>query len=145
MNRNIIISIITILFISLFLYTGLSKLWDYTIFKQQLNQLPFPKVLTSPQLFLIPLMELVTVTLLIIPAVKLAGLYSSLILMILFTAYLIYISIFGVYISCACGGAIDRLPLGAHIIFNTVLILIAFIGIKTQYQKRNVENKKQPD
>lgn len=129
MSKKIVINSIVILFIALFLYTGISKLVSYTEFNQQLRQSPLLKPFAGWVAWMSPVAEILVVIMLVISKWRLMGLYGSFILMVLFTGYLIAVSTFSFYIPCSCGGVLEQMPLDMHIIFNTGFALLAFTPI----------------
>ncbi|OQP65372.1 hypothetical protein A3860_17040 [Niastella vici] len=128
---------ITILFVILFLYTGISKLMDYTVFKEQIATSPILAPVSRWIAAALPWMEFAIVILLAIPKWRLKGLYASFIIMILFTGYIISMLTFNKDIPCSCGGVIELLSWNQHIIFNTVFILLAAIAIAIEKRINN--------
>ena len=135
MKKTIVVEIITVLYIILFLYTGLSKLMDYSIFREQLEESPLLSSISSPIALGLPIAELAATLLLTIPRWRLKGLYASLVLMILFTSYVIGILIFDEHLPCSCGGIIGELSWPQHIVFNSSFIGLAVIAIV--FEKKN--------
>jgi uncharacterized membrane protein YphA (DoxX/SURF4 family) len=129
MKRATIVEIIALLFAILFLYTGISKLLEYTVFKEQIAASPVLAPVAKWIAAGLPLAELLVAVLLFIPRWRLKGLYTSFILMILFTGYIIAILNFSKYIPCSCGGVLAQLSWSQHIVFNSVFIILAIVGI----------------
>jgi hypothetical protein len=50
-------------------------------------------------------------------------------LMVSFTIYIIATLTFSKHIPCSCGGIIAQLSWKQHILFNTVFIILGFLGI----------------
>lgn len=121
-KRTTIIEIVTVLNIILFLYTGIAKIMDYSIFKEQLADSPILGFAAKPVAILLPVVEFIVVILLTIPRWRLKGLYSSLALMIAFTAYIIAMFMVAPEMPCSCGGIIAELSWTEHIVFNSVFI-----------------------
>jgi uncharacterized membrane protein YphA (DoxX/SURF4 family) len=129
LSKSTLVEIIALLFIMLFLYTGLSKLMDYAVFKEQLADSPILKPIASFIAWSLPLTEFVVSLVLIIPRWRLKGLYASLLLMIAFTGYVGAIMTFNKELPCSCGGIISLLSWKDHLIFNSLFILLAFAGV----------------
>jgi uncharacterized membrane protein YphA (DoxX/SURF4 family) len=129
MKKNILVEIISLLFIILFLYTGISKLMDYTVFKEQIATSPLLAPISGWIAILLPAIEIILSVILFIPRWRLKGLYASLVLMILFTGYIIAILTFNEHIPCSCGGVIELLSWKGHIAFNSAFIGLALAGI----------------
>ena len=123
-KRTTIIHITTLLNIILFLYTGIAKVMDYNIFKEQLAVSPILSWVATPVAVLLPVVEFAIVLMLVIPRWHLKGLYASLGIMTLFTVYIIAMFIFAPEMPCSCGGIIELLSWQGHLIFNSVFILL---------------------
>jgi hypothetical protein len=123
-KRTTIIEIITVLNIILFLYTGIAKIMDYSVFKEQLADSPILSWAATPVAVLLPVVEFAIVLMLVIPRWRLKGLYASFIIMTLFTAYIIAMFIVAPEMPCSCGGIIAELSWQQHIIFNSAFILL---------------------
>ncbi|MCS3800142.1 putative membrane protein YphA (DoxX/SURF4 family) [Chitinophagaceae bacterium OAS944] len=120
----------------LFLYTGISKLMDYAVFKEQIAESPILKPIAPFIAWALPLAEFIVCATLIIPRWRLKGLYASLFLMIAFTIYIGAIMLFAKELPCSCGGIISLLSWRDHLIFNSVFILLAFAGVRLEKQLR---------
>jgi uncharacterized membrane protein YphA (DoxX/SURF4 family) len=136
LSKSTLVEIIGFLFIILFLYTGVSKLMEYSVFKQQIAESPILQPFASFIAWSLPLTEFLVSILLIIPRWRLKGLYASLFLMIAFTIYIGAIMIFNKELPCSCGGIISLLSWGEHLVFNSVFILLAFAGVRLEKQIR---------
>jgi hypothetical protein len=123
-KRTTIIETVTILNIILFLYTGIAKIMDYSLFKEQLADSPILGFAAKFIAILLPVTEFILVILLTIPRWRLKGLYSSLVLMIAFTTYIIAMFIVAPEMPCSCGGIIQELSWEQHILFNSAFILL---------------------
>ena len=129
MKRAALIEIIAMLFMILFLYTGISKIMDYTLFKEQIADSPLLEPVAPWIAWVLPKMEIVVAILLFIPSLRLKALYTSLVLMILFLFYVLYIFLFNAHLPCSCGGVLQQLSWKGHIIFNCIFIALAVIAI----------------
>lgn len=136
LKKETIVEIIAFLFVILFLYTGISKLMEYSVFKEQIAESPVLKPFASFIAWSLPLLEFVVSLLLIIPRWRLKGLYASLVLMILFTLYIIGVMTFFKDLPCSCGGIISLLSWPAHLVFNSAFIILAFIGVSLEKKIR---------
>lgn len=129
MKKALIVEIIALLFVVLFLYTGINKLLDYRLFKEQLLDNPMLKPVAGIVVWSLPLTEFVVSLMLFIPTWRTKGLYVSLILMSLFTIYILILLGFSSHIPCSCGGALENLTWNQHILFNLAWIALAFTAI----------------
>jgi len=130
-NRGVLMTadVISGMVLLLFLYTSLSKLADYETFKNVLTASPLLKPFAGLIAWLLPVLELLIVVLLFIPTYRLKGLSASLILICLFTIYLIYMIVFTPHLPCNCGGVIKLLTWPQHIFFNLFFIILSLVGI----------------
>jgi uncharacterized membrane protein YphA (DoxX/SURF4 family) len=147
LTKSTIVEIISVLFIILFLYTGISKLMEYGVFKEQIADSPILQPIAPVIAWGLPLTEFLVTILLIIPRWRLKGLYASLILMIAFTLYIGAIMTFNKELPCSCGGIISELSWQGHLIFNSLFIGLAFAGVVLEKrirrsQKTDWNNKK---
>jgi hypothetical protein len=131
-KRTTIIEIITILNIILFLYTGIAKIMDYSVFKEQLAMSPILSWAATPVAVLLPVVEFLIVLMLVVPRWRLKGLYSSFIIMTAFTVYIIAMFIVAPEMPCSCGGIIELLSWKGHLVFNGVFVLLNAIAIRLQ-------------
>jgi len=129
MKKATILEGIVILYIILFLYTGISKLIDYSVFTEQIATSPLLAPVSKGIALSLPWIEFLLVILLIIPKWRLKGLYSSLGLMIAFTIYILGILLLNKELPCSCGGVISELSWTQHIVFNGAFIAMGIIGI----------------
>lgn len=138
-KRTTIIEIITVLNIILFLYTGISKIQDYTLVKEQLSESPIMAPFAKIIAILLPVVELAVVALLVFPRWRLKGLLTTLVLMIVFTGYIVVLISTSDELPCSCGGIIEELSWQQHLIFNGVFIALDMVAIKL-LKKEKKEN-----
>jgi len=129
MIRSHFVNTISISLTILFLYTGISKVIDYDIEKQQLLLSPVLRPVASWIALLLPLIEVIVAVLLFLPKWRRLGLYSALLLLSIFSGYIITIFSFNQKIPCSCGGIIDFLSWKTHLILNFFLIAALIIAI----------------
>lgn len=139
MKKAALIVLIIMLYATLFLYTGICKIMDYSIIKEQLAMSPVLAPVSKLIAAGLPWIEFLVVLLLVIPRWRLKGFYASLALMTAFTIYIIGMLIFDKHLPCSCGGVIEKLSWKGHIVFNSVFIVLSIIGIilEKQVQKAN--------
>lgn len=133
-TKEIIVDCICYAFIILFVYTASSKLQDYAVFQRGLSHSVLLKPYSATLAWLIPAVEILISMLLIIPKTRRYGLISSLLIMIAFTSYLIYMISYGGPKTCGCGGVIQSLTWVQHIWFNIAFIFLA--GIALMFSRR---------
>lgn len=128
-KKEIIVEIISGLFIILFLYTSISKLSNVFAFKSVLSKSPLIGSFSSILAWAIPFLEIIISVLLIMPRMRKIGLISASLLMILFTTYLAYMIMFTPDLPCSCGGVITYLSWKQHVLFNLFFLVIGITGI----------------
>jgi uncharacterized membrane protein YphA (DoxX/SURF4 family) len=138
MKRTTIIETIVFLYVILFLYTGISKLFDYSVLKESIADSPILAPIATPIAWVLPWVEFAITILLIIPRWRLKGLYASFILMILFTGYVIALLLFDEKLPCSCGGILQELSWPQHLIFNGIFVLLALWAIVLQRREKKV-------
>jgi uncharacterized membrane protein YphA (DoxX/SURF4 family) len=143
MKRSTIVEAIALLFIILFLYTGISKLMEYDIAVEQIVLTPRLAPAAKTIVIILPVIEILTAIALFIPQTRKYGLWASLALMILFTGYVTYIINYNDQLPCTCGGVLEQLSWPQHLILNTVFIILAIIGILLLRKIRNGHFDKQ--
>lgn len=129
--KQVVETLVTILLISLFGYTGFSKIASVDLFIVQLKQSPIiPAPLIPFMAYSIPALEIVVCFLMLLDGFKTLAFNISLHLLILFTSYLIVLVLFfdSSEIPCACGGVIGNISYLSHIFLNIFFILISTIG-----------------
>ena len=122
---------ISIVLIFLFAYTAGSKLIDSKGFIAVLSQVPLIGRGAGVVAILLPLAELLIALLLIFERTRLLGLWASLVLLVLFTVYLGYMVLFVAHLPCSCGGVVSRMSWRQHVVFNSGLIVLTMIGIRS--------------
>lgn len=140
-KKEIIIEIISILLVFLFVYAAVSKLLDYEKFRVQVGQSPLLTAFGGWIAWMIPTIEILISVMLVIPRFRLAALYASFNLLIMFTAYIVAILNFSDYVPCSCGGILEKLGWTEHLIFNIGFVLLAFAGILLCHLKKGKESK----
>ncbi|MBO9584412.1 MAG: hypothetical protein J7574_09665 [Flavobacterium sp.] len=128
-SKNIIADIICLLYILLFVYAAISKLLDFENFRIQLGQSPLLSAFAGYIAWMVPILELFIVLLIVSKRWKIMGLFGALCLMVMFTAYIFIILNYSPFVPCSCGGILQKMGWGEHLIFNCVFIMLAAAGI----------------
>jgi len=129
MKKTILIEVITYFFILLFLYTGVAKLSEVHLFREQMLSSPFLGPLAGVFAWALPIGEILLAVALFIPALKLKALYGTLVLMSFFTLYVIIVYFVDNRLSCSCGGIIEQLTPKQHILFNSACVALSTLAI----------------
>lgn len=139
-HRGILIEVISLVFIILFVYTGLTKLMEGNMFYNTIRNSPVlgGETLASFGSWLIPFIELAIAFLIAWRGTRLIGLYGALTLMILFTGYTAAILFLAPYVPCSCGGMISLLSWEQHLVFNIAFLGLAVLGIVLFQRERNM-------
>ena len=133
MAYRITVPLLTLLWV----YAAVSKLIEFRHFeKEMLNQV-FPVWMAHALIFILPAAELFAAILLIQERTLKLGLFLSEFLLIVFTGYvmLVYLHLFS-RIPCSCGGILQHLKWGPHLVFNIIYLLITTSAILTLSQER---------
>lgn len=141
------------LLIFLFAYTAISKLnlfsysipfsWekfkliDTTSFRDAMFKSPVLRPYVNELAYLIPLGEIAICLLLVFTRKKKAGYYLSLLALVLFTVYIIFILLaYTNNLPCVCGGVISMMSWKQHLFFNIFFILITIRAIYLTHKQQ---------
>ncbi len=130
MKPGLLVEIISAILILLFVYTALSKLLGLDQFRDVLWQAPMIGRGAGIVARAVPLTELLIALLLFFPITRVWGLYGSLGLLLVFTAYLVYMLFSMTDLPCQCGGVISNLSWTQHVFFNLFFIGLTWLGIR---------------
>lgn len=145
MLKRTIPSIVALLLVVLFLYTGISKLMDYTVFKEQIAESPILAPVAPFIAWSLPLVEFAVAVALFIPAWRLWGLYASFVLMLLFTGYIAAILSFSEELPCSCGGILQEMSWQQHLVFNITFTILAIVSAILEKKRRKAKNTNNND
>ncbi|WP_418502090.1 MauE/DoxX family redox-associated membrane protein [Flagellimonas sp.] len=120
---------IRLAFILLFVYTATNKLMYLSVFQERLERFPFIAPFNGIISVFIPFIELVIAGLFLFPKYILPALYSSFILLMVFTVYIASVMKFSGSIPCSCGGVLSYMGWTDHILFNAGFMSLAGLGM----------------
>jgi hypothetical protein len=129
LKTNFILNLIVAAFIFLFTYTAISKIVSHELFRNTLDRSPLIGNYATLLSIALPVTELVVAGLLFFRRLTLAGLYSSFLLMSVFTLYLTYMILFDEELPCSCGGVLQQMSWQQHLWFDIFLTGLAGWGI----------------
>jgi thiol-disulfide isomerase/thioredoxin len=129
MKPTILNSSIAHFFMLLFVYTAVAKIFNLTTNGVELGSLPSMGSLATITTVAVPILELTIVVMLFFPAWRQKGLWASLILLALFTLYILRSWLIGDQLSCGCGGILEDLSQRQHLLLNSACMALACIGI----------------
>lgn len=139
-RRQLVLELIACLLIMLFLYASISKFLDFDRHVHDMYNQPLPHFMRPFLVWGVPFLEIAISIALIFERSRLAGFYSSLVLMGLFTLYTSTVLLhFFRYVPCSCGGVIRKLSWSQHMVFNLFFVGLALTGIILQ-RKRSKSN-----
>lgn len=138
--QNVLLELISLLYILLFVYAAVSKLLDFENFQVQLGQSPLLSAFAGWFSWGIPALELIIALLLILRRFLLVALLAAYSLMVLFTSYIYILLHYSSFIPCSCGGVIQKLSWSQHIIFNVCFIVLAGIAVVLLPDSRTLNN-----
>jgi hypothetical protein len=113
----------------LFIYTGIDKIVDHSLFVEQLSLSPLISIAAWPISLLLPALELSIVALLISKRYRLIGLFATIILMSVFTIYVTTLFIINVELPCSCGGIFSYLSWNQHLLVNGALVILNILSL----------------
>jgi uncharacterized membrane protein YphA (DoxX/SURF4 family) len=140
MSRIRVVNIIIASLILLFIYAATSKLLDFEKFRAELSKSPLLAFNVILFAVVVPTIEIGLSIMLVIERFKLLALYGSFTLMALFTGYIIAIMNFAEYIPCSCGGILQNMSWGQHLVFNIGFVLISATGVLIYKSNRVRQN-----
>lgn len=129
MRKLIVVETIAGLLVLLFVYAAISKLLDFEQFRMQLAQSPLLYNAPNTIAWLVPGTEMVIAMALFSRRWRLAGLYASFTLMVIFSGYIIAITRYSEYIPCSCGGVLSKMSWNQHLVFNIGFVILAGLAI----------------
>lgn len=136
-TKEIIVDIISYLFIFLFIYTAYSKGTDHATFTNSLSRYTIMENYADQIAWLVIAAEVFVSGLLLFPKTRKPGFIASLTLMLTFTAALLILVFTMNTQFCSCGGVLNSMGANEHIWFNASFIALAIIGIKLSKKSMN--------
>lgn len=118
-----------VLLMIMWTYAALSKLFVYEETRVNWMAHQLIKDYTWLLAWLVPSIELVIVLLLLFPRTVVKGFYASLVLLSVFTVYIIYMFVFYPHTPCSCGGIISALNWKEHVVFNVAFMVVSLAGV----------------
>lgn len=129
LRRDLVVEIISIMFILLFMYAAVSKLLDYEQFRVQITQSPMLNAFADWIAWAVPSVEILVSLMLMVPRLRLFALFAAFSLMVMFTTYIFLLLNFSDYVPCSCGGVLEELGWTEHLVFNLGFIILSLLGI----------------
>ncbi|SEN01529.1 Methylamine utilisation protein MauE [Mucilaginibacter gossypiicola] len=142
MRRTDIPDLISFLLILMFSYAAFSKLIAFNNYKIEMHRQPVPKWSVDYLIVLIPASELVTIAAMLFRKTRMIGFFSAAFLMLVFTVYVV-LAMTGAFgkVPCACGGIINNLSWGQHLVFNLIFLSLSVYGVIINEKERRFIGK----
>jgi hypothetical protein len=141
LKKSTLIETIAILYMSMFLYTAISKWTDYTMTREQMALMPLMTPIAHIVVWFLPATEIAITLLIFFHQTRKRGLYAATTLMILFTIYIIYMMLIYPHLPCSCGGFLTELSWPGHLVFNGVFIILGLLAIWMHKQINSLDNQ----
>lgn len=140
LDRDRLIIGIKLVCMFLFLYTAYAKLVDHDRFLKGLSKVHIISGFAMYISWFVPISEILTFVLLLIPKTAKWGFAAFIGLMILFTGYIFFAVVFEKTLPCHCGGVIEKLSWTQHLWFNLIFMGLAALAIWLLASKNKFNN-----
>ncbi|UMQ43077.1 hypothetical protein MKS83_05145 [Chryseobacterium sp. Y16C] len=134
--KNIISELIIFILILVWAYTFASKIFDFDTFNRQIKGAYLLSAVGAVLPYILQAVHLGIVILLLKKNWRRLGLLTSLSVLILYTAYLIYILKFAPSIPCSCIAVFKGMNWNDQLYFNFIALAINIIGLITFFSLR---------
>lgn len=129
-GKQVYHEIITTLFVFFFSYNVLTQLKDFKKFSLAMEHSPLIRSYSAGLAVLIPIFEVAAVLLLVVPVTRKIGLWCTVFIMGISTAYTAWVMFNGRELPCVCAGLFPKLAWKEQLLANTTgFILAVFSGI----------------
>jgi thiol-disulfide isomerase/thioredoxin len=140
MKKAVLVDIITYFFILLFIYTGVAKLTEMPLVREQMISAPFLGAFAGFISWGLPIGEILLAIALFLPVLRLKALYVTLALMTTFTVYVVVILFMDNHLACSCGGIIEELSPRQHVLFNSACVALSTVAIVVERRQQPTSN-----
>jgi uncharacterized membrane protein YphA (DoxX/SURF4 family) len=140
--KYIFVEVVCFLYVLLFIYAGTSKLLDFENFRVQLGQSPLLSAFAEWISIVVPVIEFLICILILIPKLRLIGLFAAYGLMAMFTIYIFIILHYTSFVPCSCGGVLEKLSWNQHLIFNIFFVVLAVLAILFHFSNNRFAGSK---
>jgi len=141
--KSAFIETVCFLYVVLFVYAAVSKMLDFKNFQVQLAQSPLITSFAGWVSYMVIGAELAIAVTLCFRRLQAMALQAAFSLMLMFSAYIVLIMYFSPFVPCSCGGILEHMDWGQHLVFNLVFTCFAFVGVmldhaNTTYRKKGI-------
>lgn len=128
-KRQTVFHIIIISLLILWIPVSIDKIMGFSAFKQGILRQPFSDNLGYLLVYILPILEVLTVLALVIDRYRKIGLILSTVLMLAFTGY-IGVALLGAWekLPCGCGSVISGMSWKQHFFFNLFFLMTSIVG-----------------
>jgi putative oxidoreductase len=133
-----ILTTCTYLLIVLWSYTGISKVVANLPVRYRTEYVSLVVNGADAIEWLLPATELIVVLLLFLERTRKFGLYASLLLLVVFTLYLLYMLLFVADTPCSCGGIFRKMSWQQHLPFNLFFTGLTMLGLIALHKQEQV-------
>jgi len=144
-KKSYILTGITILLLLLWIPVSLNKAIDFESFRQDIYKQPFSPYIATGIIYSLPIAEIATAVLLVIPKYRLWGFIASTLLMSIFTLY-IATALLQVWdkLPCGCGLIIAQFNWIQHLWFNLSFLVLSCIAWYLQAMENKIKTPLKP-
>lgn len=128
-TKSFIVEVASMFLIILFIYAATSKLLEFEKFRIDIGKSPLLYRFTSVIPELVIISEFVISIGLMIKRYQFLALYGSTALMVMFSTYIILIMRFSPFTPCSCGGVLENMSWGQHLVFNLAFVILGQCAI----------------
>lgn len=140
MPRKLIVNVAAYILAFVFIAVGLNKIMAHQDFVAVLGESPLIDNYVRLIAYPIPILEVIIGVLLLIPSKRKYGFGATIVLLIIFTIYIIYLLNFAPHVPCGCAGIFRKMSWTTHFYVNIGLIILAVLGFwKSRYKSQNYE------
>ncbi len=124
------VKIIVLLLLCLWIPVSVDKLLNFEVFRSGILRQPFADNLGYILSYMLPVLEVLTVVVVLLPKLRFYGFLLSTVLMTAFTAY-IGMALAGAWekLPCGCGSVISSMSWKQHFFFNLFFLVISGYGL----------------
>ena len=135
--RKLAMEGITTFFILLFTYVAVRKMINSEDYLLQLGRFPFIAELAGIFIWLLPIIHISAALMLSVRRFRKIALNLTLILLLLYTIYIVAVLNFADSVPCSCGAIHPALSWNEHLLFNITCMILAALGIHLSNLSRN--------
>ncbi|WP_293297350.1 MauE/DoxX family redox-associated membrane protein [Pedobacter sp. UBA4863] len=144
-HRNeALVLFLTIASILFWLYVAGVSVYNFGLFKSEMANQVFPKVISNLLAYFLPTLEILTAFLLAFSTTRLLGMALSLLMISAFTLY-VGLALLRIYenVPCTCAGLLKHgNSWGTNFLLNLLITAVALIGFILTYKQRKEVDKR---